>query len=252
MTFEGVLVADDPLVGESNIIACRRLLPAPIVMGACASSGTWPSGNRRDVVEGIEGSAKKSKVVDEGKSCVIGVHPSPLILDDGAEDRTDFCLAPDARSWGAELPTRIIREGRPDGGGEGDDGCCRCRWERVDVTCDTGELGVGSEDVEFDIVLELGLGTGLVSAVLLVVDAGAAALGPGFALACFAASFSSSSSSSSSSPLIASNLASVKSITLPMVMPPPSTVDEGPASDSSENPSVEEAETPCWIKFSMS
>lgn len=182
---------------------------------------------------------------DGGNSCVIDVGPSPLICEDGAVDEADFCLAPDVRSWEAELPVRAIREG----GGDGDDGCCSGRWERVDGACDTGELGVGSDAIEFDIVLELGLDTGLVSpTVLFVADIDAAvgaALGPALTLACFAASFSSSSSSSSSRPLMASNLASVKSITLPMVMPPPSTAEDGPASDSSGNPSVEDAETPC-------
>lgn len=198
-------------------------------------------------------------MVEAGKSWLVGVEP----LDDGAVDEADFCcLAPDVRSWEAELPGRVKREGGAEGGGEGDDGCCSCRWERVDETCVTGELGVGSDGVVFDTVLELGLETGLASlAALFTADvdataeaaaAAGTALGPALALACFAASFSSSSSSSSSSALIASSLASVKSITLPMVMPPPSTADEGPASDSSGNPSVDDAETPCWMKFSMS
>lgn len=57
-------------------------------------------------------------------------------------------------------------------------------------------------------------------------------------------SLSSSSSSSSSLALMASNLASVQSITLPIVIPPPSISSDGPVTPP--------AETPCWMKLSMS
>lgn len=57
-------------------------------------------------------------------------------------------------------------------------------------------------------------------------------------------SLSSSSSSSSSLALMASNLASVQSITRPIVIPPPSISSDGPVTPP--------AETPCWMKLSMS
>jgi hypothetical protein len=49
-------------------------------------------------------------------------------------------------------------------------------------------------------------------------------------------SLSSSSSSSSSLALMASNLASVQSITLPIVIPPPSISSDGPVTPPAETP----------------
>lgn len=59
---------------------------------------------------------------------------------------------------------------------------------------------------------------------------------------------SSSSSSSSSRARMASTRASIQSITRPIVMPPPSTACDVP--DGASPMSL--AETPCWMKLSMS
>lgn len=193
------------------IIACRRFAPAPMAIGV--------SGKGCDV-----GGCDSEIRLNGGTWEADGLGGSPFVVDG-----LDFV----GRWVGRRV---VVVEG-----GEGDE-----RSEGSGMDRAVGECGVGRDD---------GLGRSVEALVPEVV----AFLASGFAarfvvgaevgvavgrIRSLSFSFSSSSSSSSSLALMASNLASVQSITLPIVIPPPSISSDGPVTPP--------AETPCWMKLSIS